>query len=99
MFRVTTPTHVFNLPFEADTIDKFILTYKQAGNVIVEKTEEDDGWTSSGKQLMVKLTQEETSLFADRKATVQLRVKIDDTVMASNIIEIYVTDVLNEEVM
>lgn len=97
MYRVTTPTHTFNLPFEANTIDKLILSYKQNGNVILEKTKEDVELT--GRKLIVVLTQEETSLFDDRKAFVQLRVKIGDKVLASNIIELYVTDVLNEEVM
>ena len=100
MYRVTTPTHNFNLPFDANTMQKFVLTYKQGNRTIVEKTENDSGVERSGKKLIVTLTQEETSMFCNAARTsVQLRAKIGDKVLASNIIEITVSDVLNNEVM
>lgn len=97
MYRVTTPTHTFKLPFEANTIDKLILTYKQNGRIVLEKNKEDV--TLIDNKIVVVLTQEETKLFEPQKAFVQLRVKADDAVMASKAIVFYVSDVLNDEVM
>lgn len=104
MYRVTTPTHKFNLPFDTDTIDKFIITYQQDGQTIIEKTEADSGIVLSGKQITVNLTQQETALFTSKiggqnRAYAQIRVKIDGKVLASNLMEIDVRDVLNEEVI
>lgn len=98
MYRVTTPTHKFIVPFNASTIDKLILTYSQAGNTVLEKRENEV--TFSGKTVVVTLTQEETARFDIRyKVDVQLRVKIGEKVIASNILTISVDKVLNEEVM
>lgn len=97
MYRVTTPTHTFRLPFEAEMIDKLRLTYKQNGKTILEKTEEDVELVDN--KIVITLSQKETKSFADKKALVQLRVKIGDKVMASNIIELLVTNVLNDEVI
>lgn len=97
MFRATTPTHTFNLPFEASTIDKMTITYSQFGKIILKKNLEDVQLIDS--KIILTLTQEETKLFKADTARVQLRVKIGDKVMASNIISLNVEDVLDKEVL
>lgn len=98
MYRATTPTHTFNVPFETEFIDALIITYQQKGKTIVEKTKDDV--TFDEKKIIVTLTQEETNMFdKGDTAKVQLRVKIADRVQASNIITLRVNNVLNDEVM
>lgn len=97
MYRVTTPTHTFNLPFSTADIDELILTYKQRGRIVLEKRKPDV--TLVGNQIRAFLTQEETKEFDHKPAQVQIRIKKGNKVMASNILEINVLDVLNDEVM
>jgi archaellum component FlaF (FlaF/FlaG flagellin family) len=97
MYRVTTPTHTFNLPFETSLIDKLILTYKQNGKTIIEKTEADV--EMDGTKVSVTFTQQETALFKADIAKVQMRVKSGEKVMASNILTVNVNEVLNKEVL
>lgn len=97
MYRVTTPTHTFNLPFDTSLIDKLILTYKQQDKIVLEKTEEDV--TIEEGKIYFTFTQEETKLFKADNAKVQLRVKMGDTVMASNILTINIKEVLNKDIM
>ena len=97
MYRVTTPTHTFNLPFEANLIDDLRLTYKQQGKVILEKGISDI--ELGEKSIALTLTQEETALFTETKAKIQLRIKVGDKVLASNIKTISVNEVLNEEIL
>lgn len=99
MIRATTPTHRLELHTDVNYIDKILITYKQNGNVVLEKTEEDvdkgDEWVK------VNLTQEETKLFADyMPAEVQVRIKTNEgKVIASKVIKVTVGEVLNDEVM
>ena len=95
MYRVTTPTHTFNLPFDTSLIDKLILTYKQNGKTVIEKTEADV--TMDGTTVSVTFTQKETALFKADVAKVQMRVKTGEKVMASNILTVNVHEVLNKE--
>lgn len=97
MYRVTTPTHTFNFPFETSLIDKLILTYKQNGKTIIEKTEADV--EMDGTKVSVTFTQQETALFKADIAKVQMRVKSGEKVMASNILTVNVNEVLNKEVL
>ena len=97
MYRITTPTHTFNLPFDTENISKLIITYAQYGKTILEKTQDDV--IMLGKKIILVLTQEETELFAANKAKVQIRLKIGERVMASNILTIDVREVLNKEVL
>jgi hypothetical protein len=97
VYQATTPTHTFNLPFFAETISKLVLTYKQKGKVILEKNESDV--TLSEKKITLVLTQEETNLFEPDIAFVQLRCKVGDKVMASNLVKIFVWNTFNREVI
>lgn len=99
MIQGTTPTHVFKLPIETSLLDKIRITYKQLGNVVLEKTEAD--LTKSGKELKYKLTQEETLRFSTQ-GLVEIQVKVltvSGTVLASPIQSFSVQRILNTEVL
>ena len=95
MYQATTPTHTFNLPFDALSITKLILTYQQNHRTVITKTEQDVALI--GKTLSVTLTQEETKRFSKIPAFVQLRCRVGDKVMASQILKINVHESLNRE--
>ena len=97
MYRVTTPTHTFHIPFDTELIDKLILTYSQNGKTILEKTEVDV--ILDDRTVSYTFTQQETKLFKADRAKVQMRVKIGDRVMASNILTINISEVLNKEIL
>lgn len=99
MIRGTTPTHVFNIPFNTDIIKDVRVIYAQKGEVVITKTMEEcliaDG------QIGVKLTQEDTFEF-DNKETVEIQIKVlttNDDVMACNPIVISVKKCLSEELL
>ena len=98
MKRFTTPTHEFTMPIEADEIIRFLLTYKQNGNIVLEKTEED--MSRSGKAWSITLTQQESGKFAAGNATAEVsyltRSGRRDT---SDPLVFYVEDVSNEKVL
>ncbi len=99
MFRGTTPTHEFILPFEAALLNEIRVTYKQNDAVVLEKTEAD--CTKDGSSVKVELTQEETLLFdSGFNVDIQLRVSTTDgKALASQIEKVRVCEVLNEEVL
>lgn len=77
MYRGTTPTLKFTLPFDTSTLDAVWVTIAQGGNVIIDKTKVD--CDLKGKEIIVTLTQEETlALKAESKAEIQLRVLTTD---------------------
>lgn len=94
MFKTTTPTHTFTLPFNVSNIDEFLLTYKQ-DNVQLDFDENDV--TMSNKQVSIQLTQEQTNkFFSGKDVLVQMKIKTtSDSVLASNIIKLKVKNVLN----
>ena len=55
MIRATTPTHIFNLPFETELIKDLIITYTQRKTIIIEKRL--DECVLDGKTLGRKLVQ------------------------------------------
>lgn len=100
MYRATTPTHIFKLPFAYnDYVSKCLITYSQNGNIVFEKTENDI--EANGETITLKLTQEETKLFDEEKiVSVQVRVLTkNNTALASKIQLIPVSNVLNDEVL
>ena len=99
MFRATTPTHIFTLPFETNQLQKIRITYQQCGKTVLQKTEVD--CTLTGNEIKVKLTQEETLLFApDVRVHIQLRVQTTaGQVMASDIEKVLPRACLDEEVL
>lgn len=73
MKRGTTPTHIFEFPFETELISKLKIIYAQDDVVIFCKTEAD--CTLEEQTASVRLTQEETLKF-DCKKSVQIQVRV-----------------------
>ena len=90
MYRGTTPTITFTLPFDGSGITVLNLCFAQKGEVILEKTLQD--CVMEGSTLQVRLSEAETLLFDHRKGMVemQLRLGCEETRMASNIMQVYV---------
>ena len=99
MFRATTPTHIFSLPFETSLLKKILITYKQDDAIILEKTEAD--CTLDGNDVKIVLTQEETLLFdTENRVFIQLRIlTTDGKALASDIESKWAEACLNEEIL
>ena len=100
MYRGTTPTLTFTLPFEASTLSEYWVTVSQRyDNIRIDKDSSD--CTASGSTITVTLTQEETlRLVPDKPAGIQLRVLTSDgDAMASEVFTTMVREVLREEVI
>ena len=41
MIRGTTPTHIFEIPFDSSYLKRILITYFQDKHIVLEKTEED----------------------------------------------------------
>ncbi len=95
MFRYTTPTLVFKLPFEASELIEAYITLEQK-NVTIEKGLSD--CTQNENTLSLVLSQEETGqLEAQRGTAVQLRCKDNSgKAYASKIFNLKIDDVLKE---
>lgn len=99
MYRGTTPTLKFTLPFEASTLAEAYISIEQNQRVILEKSIED--CTLSGNTISVKLTQEETlKLLVQDQTKVQLRVRLSDgSALASQIFVIPTERILKDGVI
>ena len=77
MYRGTTPTLKFTLPFDTSTLEAVWVTIAQGGKVIINKEKSD--CDLKGNDISVTLTQEETlALESENKAEIQLRVLTTD---------------------
>ena len=98
MRRGTTPTHIFSLPFDADLCQEIRIIYAQDGTIKLIKEKND--LKLEANQLKVKLTQEETFLFNERDMVeLQIRVKTEDNVFASDIFKVRAKRLLEDEVL
>lgn len=99
MIRGTTPTHIFRLPIDTGTIKELRITYRQLGHTVLEKTEADV--ETQAETVQFTLTQEEALLFrASYKVDLQVKVLLaGGAVMASKIMPVSVSEILNEEVL
>ena len=79
------------------------MVYKQRNVELIKHYQDDtlpSGMTLDGKDVIVKLTQEETKAFAASPAEVQVRVlTVGNDSYASQIFKIQTADVLNEEIL
>lgn len=100
MYRATTPTHTFELPFDYEQfVDKILITYKQGNDIILEKTETDI--EHDKKTVSFQLSQEETNLFSgDSVVRIQVRVltKGGESIVSEEI-QIMAKEVLNDKVL
>lgn len=95
----TTPTHVFTVPFKADTIKKLEIVYAQSGKAVVTKNIGD--CEISGNEISVTLTQEDTLSFNDEE-NIAIRIRVltnGDEALASDIIYDYCGVRLSNEVL
>lgn len=104
MYRVTTPYFTFTLPIQTSTCKEVLVTIKQNDTILTKHYEDGtmpSGMSFDGKNVIVKLTQEETKAFNSRfGASAQVRVLTDDDdAYASQVFTINVNDVLNEEIL
>ena len=99
MYILSTPTHQFTLPFSVEKIGSLFITYRQAGAVLLEKTEAD--CELEGNHITVTLAQEETNLFsATFNAEVQLNIlTTDQKRLVSKKYIVSVSENLHDEVM
>lgn len=111
MIRATTPKHQFVFNVDPTEFEKILITYKQGGKIVLEKTEADLEFeeelcecTNTVKYVAsFRLTQEETKKFnATGGSICQVQVRIltvNGEVLASDKKNISVQDVLNDEVL
>lgn len=98
MRRATTPTHTFTFPAEVlvDEVDEVLITYTQDRRNILEKTKKDIEIDTVNNMVIVpKLTEAETNLFAPGKALVQLKVKVGNSILASQMMWLTVKPALD----
>ena len=99
MIQGTTPTHIFRLPIDTGTIRQLRITYSQNDSVVLEATEADV--TLDGSEIRYRLTQEATLKF-NPGSRVELQLKVlteDGNVMASKVMQLSVSKILNTEVL
>lgn len=104
MYRVTTPTHTFVLPIQTNTCKEIQVTYEQGELQIIKHYQDNNlpsGMTLDGKNVVIKLTQEETKGFSPKKdVKAQVRVLTDNNeAYASRAFNVSVQDVLNGEIL
>lgn len=102
MIKGTTPSLVFNLPFETSIIKAVEMAIKYVDGikkVLIVKTLED--CELGERSIGARLTQEETLQFpAPASVLVQLRVKTnDDTILATEPYTVKVKKLLTEDVI
>lgn len=110
MRRTTTPTHIFSMDIDPSTITELVITYAQSSDVcgctqedqetriILTKTLSD--CVIGENYVSVKLTQEETNLFAEDVAVqIQLHAKVGNDSLMSDIKTTPCRRVLNDEVL
>ena len=99
--RGTTPKQIFTFDDLTDlaSLDTMLITYAQRGTIILER--EKDAMTIEEQTVWFRLTQEET-LSLQLRAPVEIQVRAianDGTALASDIFEVPVERILNEEVL
>lgn len=96
MYRGTTPTIIFTLPFATSRITVLNLCFAQNGEVLLEKTLAD--CAVADNTLQVSLTEAETLLFDAGKSMVemQLRIGCGNARMASNIMRVSIDRILKD---
>lgn len=99
MIRGTTPTHVFTLPIDVNTLEKIRVIYSQNGREIVTKTEGD--CQLDGNKITVKLSQRETlGMKSTANVEIQLRVLTNGgDALASQIMSVTPVRCLSDEVL
>ena len=97
--RATTPKQIFTLDLEnVSDLSEILVTYAQRGKIIVQRTKSE--MTIEENKVSFRLTQEETLSFREN-IPVEIQVRVftsDNNALASDIFEVSVGRVLDEEV-
>lgn len=97
--RATTPKQTFTLDLEnVSDLTEILITYAQRGIIVVERKKAS--MTIEGNEVSFRLTQEETLSFREN-IPVEIQVRVftsDNNALASDIFEVSVGRVLDEEV-
>ena len=99
MRKGTTPTHIFELPFDSSDVSKIKITYQQNNSTIL--TKRDNDLKLEGNTVSTTLTQAETFLF-DHTRTVYIQVRVltnDGVALTSEIMAVGVDKCLDDEVL
>lgn len=96
MYRGTTPTLKFALPFDASLIAAGNVSIAQNGNVIIDRAKRD--WVISGREVKITLAQQETlQLQPNTNVEIQMRIRLaDGTALASKIFSLTAERVLKD---
>lgn len=96
MYRGTTPTLTFTLPYETNLISKCYVSFFQKERIRVEK--ELANCDCDGNKISVKLTQADTLSFVSNTVVkIQIRALLTDgNAVTSKIMEMTVKDVLKD---
>lgn len=101
MYRGTTPTLKFTLPFAASTLDEIWITLGQLGKEVLTKTK--TSCTIDGKTVSVTLTQEDTlklTAYRNEPTLIQIRIKTNDgTALASKVFTVPTENILKDGVI
>lgn len=103
MFRGTTPTNTFTTTIDLSEMSVIYISYKQRGEVKIEKTKEDITFTEETVDeattyvMSVQLSQEDTLALVDTPVEIQVRAKNSGgTAIASEIIKVPVERILKD---
>ena len=103
MYRVTTPTHTFTLPIQTSSCKEVQVTYKQNNTELVFHYQDGtlpDGMTFDGKDVIIRLSQEQTKAFKPFIVQTQVRVlTTGNDAYASQVFNVSINEVLNDEVL
>ena len=100
MIRTTTPTHILTFPFDPADADEIQVTYKQGEIIKAERTKDQVTINSEDHSIELTLTQQETKSFSAVGAVyLQVKVRIGETVMASDIKTLRAGQVLDDDLM
>lgn len=99
MFRGTTPTLEFVLPFDTNLLSEAYVTISQRKQIVIDKSMQQ--CECNENKLIVKLSQEETlKLLCTDMAEVQIRAKtLTGDALASEIIRVWVSEILKDGVI
>ena len=99
MIKGTTPTHIFTLPVDAETIKTIRIIYAQGG--IERVTKGNEHCSLDGNRVECRLTQEDTFTFQEGECVeVQVRVLLNTgEALASQVMRVHCRECLSDEVL
>lgn len=99
MYRGTTPAHTFTTDTDLSEADVIYITYKQNGQIVLEKTKADITFDTVQQEytMTVGLSQAETLALDDSQVAIQIRARFSDgRAIASNVISVPVRQILKD---